>query len=261
MTEQQMIVETEQTPKQVEQIVLCDLDRAMVKSDELVGVVHDFLVESGRLGDEEVEALGALVADIHDNAGAAVQPYEVMREAFGLEDDPDELAEAVIEEFGIDELRERVLVPGADMLFAALQVKHIDHAILTSATDRVGQQFKIRIFERLVDQSGIPYWIINHETKASTAEDHWLDSNTGQFNIPPPDNIENGGWQAKRVCLIDDKIKNLKTRRASDAVVPIHVYADNVPAEDAVSLLTVANAVAEDQDLNDLRWDRDDTAA
>lgn len=254
MSEMQMTLEREQAPKEVEQIVLCDLDRAMIKSDNLVDVVRDFLVERENVNPEQQARLDTFVDTVHSNVGSAVQPYETMRQEFGLERDPEKLADATIAFFGEDELKKRILIPGADVLFTAFEVKNIEHAILTSADDVTGQQFKIALFERLVGQENIPYWIINHETKASTAEDHWFDADTGMFVIPAPDNVENGGWKAKQVCLLDDKVKNLRTSEVRDNIIPIHVYADNVHADDAVSLREVADVVANDGELMDLRW-------
>lgn len=260
MSEYEMTLEYEQQPKEVEQLVLCDLDRALIKSDELVDVVRDYLLESGNMTDEQHAALIHLVADIHDNAGSAVQPYQEMRSEFGLEAAPDVLVDEVIEHFGIEELKDRVLVPGADELFQALEQKDIEHAILTSAGDDVGQQFKIHLFERMVGQDGIPYWIINHETKATTAEEHWFNDESNEFEIPAPDNSVNAGWVAKRLCLIDDKTKNLVTSTPRDDIVPIHVYADDIPTSDGVSVREVAEAVMVGEDLNNLRWQVDRAA-
>lgn len=245
--------ERETVPKQVEQLVLCDLDRTLIKSDELVDIVQEFLIETKNYSEQTTKDLAELVMSTHQNAGESVQPYGVMRDTYGLELDPSVLADQIIGHFDIELLKKRLLIPGAEYLFDAMSTHNTEYAILTSATDVIGQKFKIALFERLIEQSKIPYFIINHEAKSQTAEDHWYEEDSGSFKVPKPDNDDNhGGWQAKKIVIIDDKTKNLRsgTNKVSK-ILKIHVFADGDPVTDAVDLTHVADQLAKNGQFPD----------
>lgn len=271
MSELVMDQEQEQAPRYVRQAWLVDLDRSLIKSDELVSVVKDYMLESHWIVDESsVADLNDFVESVRAKKGGSVQPYEYMRSAFDLEKDPKKLAKLAVDTLGLEEVRDRVLIDGVPELFEALdETEGIDYALLTHAHDTVGQQFKIEVLRLLLEMDEgkeLPYYIVTDETKAATALKQY-DTNHGRFILPKPDN-GGAGWSAETVVVLDDKVENLQTDHEDPlllgAVIPIHLHTDGKSLDQlrSVSVRKVAAAITTGgiDAAEVLRWQQDEAA-
>ncbi|HEY1085216.1 MAG TPA: hypothetical protein VGE34_00635 [Candidatus Saccharimonadales bacterium] len=240
-----MTLEMQQTPtdferepvEKVDSLVLVDLDRTLIKSDELVDVVAEYQIAHSD-DDAQDKAILEYAARVHEGAGGAVSPYAYMREAFGLEADPEQLAQDMVRFFGEEELVKRIVISGAkelvDFLDESTEQGICAYGLQTFTEDVVGQEFKIALLRRLLEPKHMKQWIVNHQAKATRLEAQISGDGSQPFHMADGEvRIE-----AQHAIIIDDKEKNL-LHSTPERLRSIHVYADDVAPstpKDAVSL-------------------------
>lgn len=105
---------------------------------------------------------------------------------------------------------------GVDELIAELEVRGIDHGILTYASDTANQQFKLDMWHHFMKKTHdrVEAIITTKDKKAEWVESHWHDKGSSSSDpkyIVPSTYSDDDTISARYILIVDDKFKNIRS--------------------------------------------------
>ena len=193
----------ERTPLEADYFVALDMDGTLLKSHELTPLVAEYFIHDEALRQRSIEA-------IERQRGKDFDSFTYLAGVSGIDlelIDTDALVSNLVEENNLDDLRSRLLMPGADAISRSLRRHDIPHGVLTKG-GRIFQTFKLDLLRYLIDEPYLAAMITGVDAKSRYIEEQWWDESSERFVIPrelAPDRPVH----AKNVMMVDDKHTHL----------------------------------------------------
>lgn len=169
-------------------VFISDLDRTLIKSDNLTGFVYDALRASQP---DKKASIDVVAANELDNKSKAYEYLRLLTEQ-GVRIDPEELAEQIVSAHTNDsgEIDEafinQVMTQGAIKLLETVRDTGCQILLMT-AGDELTQRFKLAVVQKIAEQCGIGIdgWIIVAEGKYPKADMvlDCFDDATGRYSF------------------------------------------------------------------------------
>ncbi len=206
-------------PRVVETFVVLDLDRTLLDTDNLIGLLYDQLRTKGLdssqlLQDQEF---------IHDQTGKSFSLLEHLTYRYGQQ----LIDEAMLEVLQLAERgeipKEILFCPGAEELLNYLDDNAIPHAVLTYG-EQTFQRFKMSVVRSVLGktENSLPATITSESKKAEWISHTWEGDGTGErFHVPT--SISGGEQiQTSNVVIIDDKLGNITSENEHVNGILVH---------------------------------------
>ena len=196
-------------PRIVETFTVLDLDRTLLDSDTLVGLLYNELQKLGIPADE----LNLDQAFARDQTGNSFSLLEHLVHEYGQELVTGAM-QSVRDLAQNGELpAEAIVCPGANELLDYLDDNNIPHAILTFGENDY-QQFKIEVVRAVLGktEATLPATITSEPKKAEWISHTWEGDGSGErFHVPVSISGDEQ-IQASYVVVVDDKSSNITSQ-------------------------------------------------
>lgn len=235
----------EQEPRFVDTFVVLDLDRTLLETDALVGLLCMQLLNHGITRQQvDVDLLF-----IHQQNGASFNLLDFFETQYG-KGLFDVVKQEILELAKNGELHEGLLCEGAPELIGELEESSTPFCVLTYGEEH-SQRFKLELFEQLIGQDDAQlHAVITKETnKAAWIEKNWQHDETGRVIIPN-DTYASSELRVRTVVVIDDKLSNLKSGDAR--IRGILVNNGNDRPKDSLSTADVAKLITHGVPLDEI---------
>ncbi len=227
----------EHEPRIVDEVVVLDLDRTLLDSSVVTQLVLRSMAKRGVSTDRINDA----IAYVEAQAGNSFHLFDYIEREFSFSTLDTIVDELMQDEALLQEMKDELLCPGADLLVYALEEQGTPAMVLTYGEQNY-QSFKIDLFRKLIGKTNkdLPGMVTHVANKSKWVEENWFTRADMLGEVPIT--ISNAPLLTRIVSIVDDKVINLQS--SDERVAGVLVHNHTPPTPGVISTRELAEAVA-----------------